>query len=67
MASQHKGRTQTKLLGSIFVRNTVVHTGGEITDTRRSLTSINPVINICTPHLRLRNVKWAVHATRKDS
>jgi len=50
MASQHKGRTQIKLLGSAFVRDAVVHTGGEITDTRRSLTGVNPVITICTPH-----------------
>jgi len=52
MASQHKGRTHIKLLISNFVRNILVfvHTGEEVTDTRRSLTGINPVIIIFTPY-----------------
>ena len=50
MASQRTGRTQIKLLGSKIVRNIVAHKGEEMTDTRRNLTCINPVITLCTLH-----------------
>jgi hypothetical protein len=50
MASQHKGRTKIKLLGSNFVRNVIIHTGEEVTDARRNLTGTNPVIAICILH-----------------
>jgi hypothetical protein len=50
MASQHKGITQIKLLGSNLLRNIVVRTGEEVIDTRRNLTGVNPVITICTLH-----------------